>query len=281
MADETLRIALWQTAGDPGNDAAANLDRLEAAAAGAAAAGAGLLVAPEMFLSGYAIGREAAARGAEPAEGPAFRRAAQIARRHGIALAYGYPERGGDGAVYNAAVLVGADGTLLLNYRKTHLFAELDRSMFAPGQEIGRLAQLGAFRVGLLICYDVEHPEAVRSLALAGADLVIVPTANMKPHERVSHLVVPARAFENSVYVAYANRVGREGALDYLGLSCVGGPSGVNVALAGEGEEMIVAELSRGALEAARRFNTYLADRRPDLYGPLANAASARHTTAA
>ncbi len=281
MADETLRIALWQTAGDPGNNAGANLDRLEAAAAAAAAAGAGLLVAPEMFLSGYAIGREAAARAAEPAEGPAFSRAAQIARRHAIALAYGYPERGPDGAVYNAAALVGADGSLLLNYRKTHLFAALDRSMFAPGQEIGRLARLGPFAVGLLICYDVEHPEAVRSLALAGADLVIVPTANMKPHERVSHLVVPARAFENSVYVAYANRVGREADLDYLGLSCVGGPAGGNVALAGEGEELIVAELSRAALEAARRFNTYLADRRPDLYAALAEPPSPERAGAA
>ncbi|MCK0197723.1 carbon-nitrogen hydrolase family protein [Ancylobacter sp. 6x-1] len=267
---DTLRLALLQTAGDPGNSTAANLDRLAAAAAEAAARGAGLLVAPEMFLSGYAIGREAAARAAEPLDGPSARRAAEIARRYGIALAYGYPERDPDGAIYNAALLIGADGQTLLNYRKTHLFGDLDRSMFAAGDTLGRVARVGGFTVGLLICYDVEYPEAVRTLALAGADLVVVPTANMKPYAHVSHLLVPARACENKVYVAYANRVGSEGALDYLGLSCVADPDGANILLAGEEDGLFFADVQRARLDTA--LNAYMTDRRPDLYRSLSQA---------
>lgn len=265
-----MRIALLQTAGDPANSPSANLDRLDEAAANAAAGGAGLLLAPEMVLTGYAIGREAAARLAEPVDGPSGTRAGAIAARHGIALCYGYPERGADGAVYNSAALYDRDGVRLLNYRKTHLFAALDREMFTPGEGSVATARLGDFTVGLLICYDVEFPEAARGLALAGADLILVPTANMKPYDPVSHFVVPARAYENSLYVAYANRCGREGELDYMGLTCLAAPGGGNVVLAGLGEELLFADLDPEAVKAARVNNTYLRDRLPALYGALA-----------
>ena len=89
----------------------------------------------------------------------------------------GYPERGGDGAIYNAACLIGRDGRRLANYRKCHLFGDLDRRMFRAGASTPAVVELDGIRVGLLICYDVEFPESVRLLALAGADLVAVPTA--------------------------------------------------------------------------------------------------------
>lgn len=266
-----MRIALLQTAGDPANAPAANLDRLAEAAARARAGGAELLVAPEMFLTGYAIGREAAAEKAEAADGPSAARAGAIARANGIALAYGYPERGEDGEVYNAAILIDAEGRRLLDYRKAHLFAALDRSMFAAGAGTYEVARLGAFTVGLLICYDVEFPEAVRALALHGADLILVPTANMKPYEPVSHLLVPARAYENGLYVAYANRCGREADLAYYGLSSVAGPAGGNIAMAGNGEELLFANIDIDEVGKARTLNTHLADRRPEAYGGLAS----------
>lgn len=265
-----MRIALFQTAGDPANDPAANLDRLAEAAARARAGGADLLVAPEMFLSGYAIGHEAARRLAEPMDGPSARRAGAVAKEQGIALAYGYPELGADGNVYNAAILIGADGARLLNYRKAHLFAALDRSMFTPGGGTYATARLGPFTVGLLICYDVEFPEAPRALALAGADLILVPTANMKPYEPVSHLLVPARAYENGLYVAYANRCGREADLDYYGQSSVAGPAGGNLVMAGSCEEIVFADIGMEQVGAARTLNTHLADRRPEAYRTLA-----------
>ena len=267
-----MRIAIFQGPAEPG-PVARNLRLLEERAAEAAGAGADLLICPEMFLSGYNIGAEAAARLAEPADGPAFASAAAIARKTGLALLYGYPERDARGAIYNAVRLIGRDGQGLANYRKCHLFGDLDRAMFRAGTGPFALVDLGGVRVGLLICYDVEFPESGRLLALAGADLVAVPTALMDPFEVVARTVVPARAVENQVFLAYANRCGREGDLRYCGQSCVVGPDGGDLARAGRAEELILADLDLERLAASRRNNTYLADRRPELYGPLAGAA--------
>ncbi|WP_428030250.1 carbon-nitrogen hydrolase family protein [Ancylobacter sp.] len=261
-----MRLALWQTAGAPSNAPADNLALLDAAAAKAVAGGADLLLAPEMFLTGYNIGREAALATAEGADGPSARRAGEIARTHGIGLCYGYPELANGGVVYNSCLLIGRNGETLLNFRKTHLFGDLDRAMFAPGEGSAEVARFEGYKVGMLICYDVEFPEAVRALALAGADLVLVPTANMKPYDAVSHFVVPARAFENELFVAYANRCGIEGELDYMGLSCVGDPNGGNLVLGGEGEELLFADLDPARLKAGRAMNTHLRDRRPETY---------------
>ena len=80
----------------------------------------------------------------------------------------------------------------------------------------------------MAICYDVEFYELVRAYALAGAEIVLVPTVNMQPYTGIATRVVPARAEENEIYVAYANRVGSEGNFEYCGLSCVVGPDGLD-----------------------------------------------------
>jgi 5-aminopentanamidase len=266
-----MRIAICQLAGEAGS-VARNLDLLQARAKEAAGRGARLLICPEMFLSGYNIGAERASRFAEPAHGPALTQVAAIARGSGIALLPGYPERGESGVVYNAVRLIDGDGRGVANYRKCHLFGDLDRGMFRAGSGPSEVVELEGVRVGLLICYDIEFPEAVRLLALAGADLVAVPTALMDPFEAVARILVPARALENQVFLAYANRCGREGDLRYCGLSCVVGPNGADLARAGRDEELILADLDLARLSASRLANTYLADRRPELYGPIAAA---------
>jgi predicted amidohydrolase len=266
-----MRIAIYQGPAEPGS-IARNLRLLEQRAAEAASAAADLLICPEMFLSGYHIGARMAARLAEPADGPAFAAASAIARKNGLAVLYGYPEQGAQGAIFNAARLISREGHGLANYRKCHLFGKLDRGMFRAGSGPLAVVDLDGVRVGLLICYDIEFPESARLLALAGADLVAVPTALMDPFEVVTRTLVPARALENQVFVAYANRCGREGDLSYCGQSCVIGPDGADLARAGRAEELIVADIDLDRLAAARRDNTYLADRRPELYGPLAAA---------
>jgi predicted amidohydrolase len=270
-----MRIAFLQAASEIG-DPARNLDRLARGARAAAGQGAGLLIAPEMFLTGYNIGAAAVARCAEPADGPSARRAAEIARDSGIALLYGYPERGADGAIHNAARLIGRDGRFLLNHRKTHLFGELDRGLFTPGGDTFDVAELDGLRIGVLICYEVEFPELVRRHALAGVDAVLVPTALMKPYEIVTNCVVPARAFENQIFVAYANRVGMEGELAYCGLSCLAGPDGTVLVRGGEGEELLTAEMDRTLLVASRAAGGFLADRRPALYRSLSGVEPAQ-----
>ncbi|WP_416977743.1 carbon-nitrogen hydrolase family protein [Streptomyces sp. T028] len=258
-----MRTALLQSSGRPGS-AVENLKVLDEAAGRAAAAGAGLLVAPEMFLTGYAIGDDIA-RLAEPADGDSADAVAELAARHGVAVAYGYPERSGE-TVYNSAQLVSADGTRLANYRKTHLFGCFERDHFTPGEQPVVQAELGGLTVGLLICYDVEFPENVRAHALAGTDLLLVPTAQMHPFQFVAESMIPVRAFESQMYVAYVNRVGQEGEFEFVGLSVLAGPDGVARARAGREEQLVFADADPAFLAASREANPYLRDRRPELY---------------
>ncbi|MFF8319926.1 carbon-nitrogen hydrolase family protein [Streptomyces bobili] len=262
-----MRIALLQSSGRPGS-VVENLKVLDEAAGRAAAAGAGLLVAPEMFLTGYAIGDDIAHL-AEPADGDSADAVADLAGRHGLAVAYGYPERDGE-TVYNSAQLISADGVRLANYRKTHLFGCFERDHFTPGDQAVVQAELGGLTVGLMICYDVEFPENVRAHALAGTGLLMVPTAQMHPFQFVAESMIPVRAFENQMYVAYVNRVGREGEFEFVGLSTLAGPDGVARARAGREEELVFADADPAFVAASREANPYLKDRRPGLYGSLA-----------
>ncbi|KUL35133.1 carbon-nitrogen hydrolase [Streptomyces sp. NRRL F-4489] len=264
-----LHTALLQSSGRPG-DVAHNLDLLAAAARDAAATGARLLVCPELFLTGYAIGADVH-RLAEPADGPSARAIAEIATAHGLAILYGYPERAPErhGTVYNSAQLIGPDGIALANYRKTHLFGCFEREWFTPGDQPVVQAELDGIRIGLLICYDVEFPENVRAHALAGTDLLLVPTAQMHPFQIVPEQVIPVRAFENQMYVAYVNRVGAEGEFEFVGLSCLAGPDGVVRARAGRAEQLVQAAVDPAFLAEARENNPYLRDRRPELYAGL------------
>ncbi|MEU3891793.1 carbon-nitrogen hydrolase family protein [Streptomyces sp. NPDC029041] len=261
-----MRTALLQSSGRPGSTVE-NLKVLDEAAGRAAAAGAGLLVTSELFLTGYAIGDDIG-RLAEPAEGDCADTVAEIATSHGLAIAYGYPERDGE-AVFNSVQLISADGSRLANHRKTHLFGCFERDHFTPGDLPVAQAELDGLRVGLLICYDVEFPENVRAHALAGTDLLVVPTAQMHPFQFVAESMIPVRAFENQMYVAYVNRVGREGEFEFVGLSTLAGPDGVARTRAGRGEELVLADVDPAFLAASRENNPYLRDRRPGLYGSL------------
>ncbi|MEU3626054.1 carbon-nitrogen hydrolase [Amycolatopsis coloradensis] len=235
--------------------------------AAVAASDADLVVAAEMITTGYHIGARSHAL-AEPADGPTAARMSALATETGVALAYGYPER--DGAhVYNSVQLIGPGGRRLANYRKTHLFGDIDRSWFEPGTEAVVRADLGGVSVGLVICYDVEFPELVRAHALAGTELLLVPTALMSPYELVADTLVPGRAYESQLYVVYANRCDTEQELTYCGRSCVVAPTGEVLARAGAGPELISADVDRTALLVSRAENTHLADRRPELYRGL------------
>lgn len=261
-----IRIAIHQTQGTPG-DIDANIAAAEEAAARAKAGGAHLLILPEMYLSGYDIG-ELAFELAEPAEGPNFKRMAEAARRHGIALLYGHGETDESGHCYNTATLIDAQGRRRLAYHKAHLYGDEERAVFTAGGTLGVPVDLNGVMIAVLVCYDVEFPEAVRTLALQGAELICVPTALMAPNKAVPELVIPARAYENGVFVAYGNRCGHETTLVYEGLSTVAAPDGSIVARAGKHEELLFADIDPRAYDDIRRLNPYLEDRRPDVYNP-------------
>src|SRR5262245_44989642 len=248
-----MRIAVYQGSAKL-LDRAANLARIERLAQASALEQTDLLIVPELFLSGYNMGDDTPAM-AEPADGPSARQAGEIARRHGVALIYGYPEATSEGT-YNSAIAIGKDGRAVVNYRKAHLFGDLERRCFVPGRDVVT-AKLGGLTIGLAICYDVEFPEFIRAIVLKGADLIVVPTCLTPPYWEIPTTIVRARAYENQVFMAYSNHVGTERDFDYIGLSGIVGPDGRDIARAGQNNETLMfATIDPADYAASRTANT-------------------------
>ena len=257
-----------------------NLDVCLARLKEAAAAGAELLVLPECAVPGYMFDSlEEAMPFAEEIPGPSTDALAAACRRHEIHVVCGLLERDGD-QLCNTAVLVGPDG-LIGSYRKTHLpFLGVDR-FTTPGDELSVYdTPLG--RIGVEICYDLRFPEATRTLALRGADIVAHPTNFPMAAKIQTELITVARAAENRIYLLTANRVGKERWGEFCGWSQIVDPYGKRLAEAGETEEvLLVADVD---IEKARdkdyvipgEYELYLfGDRRPELYGALVEEQSA------
>jgi len=244
------------------------------------AAGADLLVLPELASSGYAFASPEEARtSAEPVpDGPFTRLLVELARRYRLFLAAGVCEEAG-GRLYNSAVLVGPDGLVGL-YRKVHLFWN-EKDLFAPG-DLGfpvfdlRAADLGperggwTCRTGLLICFDWQFPEAWRVLALRGADLVCHPSNLVLPG--LAQRAVPVQAMLNRVWTVLANRYGQERDLLFTGRSLVITPRGETAAEGpAEGDAVRIVEIDPAAArdKLVTPRNDLIRDRRPEFYGPL------------
>lgn len=256
-----MRLALYQNDASLADPAARflALERIARDLSGRA----DLLLASELLLSGYAIAREQHHARAEPIPGPATERLAALARSTGMAIVCGLPERDGD-TIYNTAVAVSSAGGMLARHRKLHLPPGFETGTFQRGNAL-TLFELMGMRIGLLICYDVEFPESVRALASRGADLAVVPTALARDWGRLTTTLVPTRAFENGLYLAYANHAGIEHDFVFAGQSCIIGPDGLDVARAGTGEEVLQVRLDPAAVAAARKRLPYLTDLRRDV----------------
>lgn len=264
--DRALKITLWQT--PPLHDPDQALAALNQKARLARAQGAELLVTPEMTLGGYNVGPDRCKTLAASADA-LIGALKSIAKEHGVALVVGLALPGPD-RPHNGVIAIDATGVERCRYHKTHLFGSVDQAQFTAGPALSGVFDLNGWSVGLAICYDIEFPEVARTLALQGADLILVPTANMKPFDSVATRLVPARAEENAVYLTYANYVGTEGDFDYGGLSCICAPDGSDLARASrDAPDLLFATLDRSALAACRKLQTHCADRRPELYDRL------------
>lgn len=260
-----MKLALWQT--HPLSRIDAAIDALDGAAKTAAAQGADVLVTPEMYVGGYNIGADRIAAHADQAPS-VLNSLKTIAKTHSIALVTGLTVPGRI-RPHNACLAFDITGKEVARYHKTHLFGAIDRAQFSAGAALSPVFDLGGWNCALAICYDVEFPELTRSLALRGANIIITPTANMAPFDSVATRLVPARAEENALYLAYCNYVGAEGQFTYNGLSCVVGPDGKDQSRAGGTEAILYAKLDPTALTRARQTQSHLSDRRPHLYGGL------------
>lgn len=271
MSDK-LTIALLQHVSTP-NNIEASIQRIEKYASIAASKGAMLLLLPEASLTGYNNTLEQTQAIATHAQGDVSQQLATIAKTHNIALAYGFAERDGK-QIFNSVQLIDERGNARLLYRKTHLWGDQDRTLFSAGNAQSTLIDFHGWSVGFLICYDIEFPENVRHLALAGAELVLTPTALMTPWTTVADKVVNMRAYENQLYIAYANFCGSEHEQHYVGHSCIVGPSGDDLAKAATDEVLLIADISKQGMREMRRALPYHRDRRPELYQAISEQPS-------
>jgi predicted amidohydrolase len=269
-----MRLALIQlrsSASEPGENVAAALRRIDSAAE---LGQHDLFVLPEFFNTPYfaqspEIGRHVGY--AEPEDGPSLTAVREKARSLGTSVVASIYEDAGPGLLFDTAFLIGPDGELAGRYRKTHAPAiegGYEKLYYRPGSEFPVFA-VGPWRVGILICYDWRFPEAARSLAVQGAELIVLPFAT--PPMRMWNEGLRTRAWENQVYVAACNRVGLDGDWDFSGTSLVADPYGELVAQASDSEEDVLSvELSLERLRAARLDDFNWRDRRPELYGAVA-----------
>lgn len=253
----SFRLAIGQSpASLP--DPQARLDWLSDTLPEIAAHGTDLLLLPELFACGYNIGARVTQR-AEPADGPTSQAIAALAKAHGVAIHYGFAERA-DGALYNAAQCFGPDGALLGGHRKLLIPPGLERDHFTPGQGC-TLFTYRDVRIATLICYDAEFPETARHVAALGAELILVPTALGSQWGWVAHSMIPTRAYENGVFLSYANSAGIENGMDFLGQSVIATPDGQEAARAGSQPEVIFATLQMETVSTAQKRLPYLLDR--------------------
>lgn len=257
-------------------DVRANIAKIESQLRETSAAGAALTIFPECAATGYCFASLDEAREfAQPVPGPITQSIADACRSLGSGAVVGMLEA--DGArIFNAAVLIGPEG-VVGSYRKVHL-PYLGIDMFTSyGDRPFAVHEVGGLRVGMNICYDAAFPEAARSLALLGADLIALPTNWPPGAECTAECTIRSRAMENAVYYAAVNRVGQERGFEFIGLSSICGPNGDVLACSRDTSEQILYAEVDPAL--ARRKHIIrvpdrheidrVADRRPEMYGAL------------
>jgi len=253
-----------------------NRTRAAAAVEDAAAAGAHIVVLPELCSSGYAVASVDEARAlAEPADGTTTTQWRALAARLGTTIIGGFCECGDGGAVHNSAALVDPDGVRAV-YRKAYLW-DREIGVFTRGDTRPPVIETRFGRIGVLILYDMRFPEWVRVAADAGADLIAAPTSwpaePRPPGERPAEVVrVQAMASMHRVFVAVADRYGSERDIDWVGGSVIVAPNGFPLAgpVAAEAANEPAILLADCDLAQARDKrigprNDVVADRRHDL----------------
>lgn len=263
-----MKAALAQL--DPAvGDKARNLKKLEKAVA---AAKADLLLAGELYLSGY-MARDAFAQLAEPLDGPSVRSLQAMSQEHGTHIVVGMPEREEDTKrMYNTSVLVAPDGKVSA-YRKVYLanFGPFEEGLYFGRGDRLALVDTKIGRIGLMICYDTFFPEIAKAYALEGAELLAIISASPATSKPFFDRILPARAIENALPILYANLVGTELNVVFQGGTQAIGPRGEDLGRAEDFvESTVVADLDLRDLKTARAFRPTLRDTQKEFWEPVA-----------
>lgn len=289
MSTRSLCVAALQTS--PSDDAAANLDHALARCRAAAAQGARLIVLPELFLGHYFCQRPDAAEfaRAQPIPGPATEAFARLAVDLDVAVIVSLFEARAPGLYHNTIAVVDGSRGIVGTYRKMHIPDDPgygEKFYFTPGDQGFRAFDVADARIGTLICWDQWFPEAARLTALAGAEVLVYPTAiGWHPHEKdklgaAQHdawrTVQRSHAIANGCFVVAVNRAGFEAApdgdsgIEFWGQSFIAGPDGQVIAEAdSDGEALLVATLNLDHVREMREGWPFLRDRRIDAYGNI------------
>lgn len=262
-------------------DKPGNLDRMISQLRETQREGARLTIFPECALTGYCFSNIDEARPyAESIPGPAVEKMGAACKELGVYAVFGMLELEGE-KVFNAAALVGPQGCIA-SYRKIHLPC-LGVDMYTDyGDRPFAVHEIDGVKVGMSICYDGGFPESARILSLLGADLIVLPTNWPPGAEGAADFTINSRAMENTVYYAAADRVGEERGVKFIGKSKICDPLGKTIAFADHTDEAIL----YADIDVSRARNKHLirtagvnevnriADRRPELYGPLVESHS-------
>jgi N-carbamoylputrescine amidase len=270
----------------------ANLERIAEAIAEAKGRGCKLVLLQELHNGPYFCQHEFVGEfdRAEPIPGPSTERLSALAKQHGVVLVASLFERRAAGLYHNTAVVFESDGTLLGRYRKMHIPDDpgfLEKFYFTPGDLGFTPIQTSVAKLGVLVCWDQWYPEGARLMALAGAELLLYPTAigwdpsderDEKERQREAWITVQrGHAVANGIPLLAVNRVGHEQSpehdergIDFWGSSFVAGPQGEFLARAGEAQpELLGCEIDLERSENVRRIWPFLRDRRIDAYQDL------------
>lgn len=203
------------------------------------AAGARMLVVPELFLPGYNQ-PDLHISLAQPAGGDWEKTVRGFAVETGCGITFGWAERDGD-AVYNTVTTFDRHGTLLGRYRKIQLFGSMEPLSFTPGDSYCTF-DLEGVKTALLICYDVEFHQHIKAMAEQGVRLILAPCANPAGFEHVSDQMLPAHAAAMGLSILYCNYCGIEGDVAYAGGSLLVGPDARFSAKAGRSETLMIVD---------------------------------------
>jgi N-carbamoylputrescine amidase len=265
-------------------DPAENLERAAVSIRQAAARGAQIVCLPELFRSPYFCREQDAAHFdlAEPVPGPATDALGRIARELDVVIVASLFERRAAGVYHNTAAVIDADGALLGVYRKMHIPDDplyFEKYYFTPGDLGFRNFDTRFGRIGILICWDQWYPEAARAMALMGAEVLFYPTAiGSEPYDqtldtsRMWRRAMQGHAVSNCMPVAAANRIGVEDGQRFYGHSFIADEWGDIVAeFGGEESGVLVTSIDLARAAKHRAGMGFFRDRRPDLYGRLAD----------
>ncbi|PMP81541.1 MAG: amidohydrolase [Caldisericum exile] len=268
MRENILKIGLTQLLSSKNKEE--NLLKIEKFVKNAKNLGAEMVIFPEIFMVYFTSddSLEKRVSEAESLDSNFVKSILKLSKQYNISITVGmYESIKNSLKVFNTTITTDDNGELLNVYRKTHLYDAFnfkESDFYEASNNPYKVFDFNGFKIGIMVCYEVRFPEIARTLALKGADVILVPSAWVRGYNKEEHWItmIKARALENTVYIATSNQIGNI----YTGITSFVDPLGILLHRMNENEGIIVGEVNKGRIEEARKVLPLLSQRRPSLY---------------